>query len=85
MKTTRLSFLFIFLIYVLAIFVGLFTFLYTEGIEDILRFLIADVAATLIIYVFSVILKMRVFTIRIGVLFLLFYFLVLHSFMNPLV
>ena len=57
MKTTRLSFLFIFLIYVLAIFVGLFTFLYTEGIEDILRFLIADVAATLIIYVFSVILK----------------------------
>lgn len=57
MNTKGFSFALIFFIYAIAILVGVITFFYVTDYEDIYRFLIADVAATLVIYLFSIILK----------------------------
>lgn len=57
MNSRRFSFLLIFFMYITALFAGVLPFLYFDSIKDIYRFLIADVVATLVIYLFSVILK----------------------------
>ena len=57
MKRRGFSFLIIGLIYIVSISVGVITFLIFEDLPDIARFFVADVFATLVIYVCSLILK----------------------------
>ena len=57
MKRRGFSFFIIGLIYIVSISVGVITFLIFEDLPDIARFFVADVFATLVIYVCSLILK----------------------------
>ena len=57
MNSRRLSFILIFSIYMGALVVGIFVFIFLDQIEDIYRFFLADIAATLFIYLCSVCLK----------------------------
>lgn len=57
MNSKRLSFIVILLIYLVAICGGVVVFFSVDNILDIYRFFLADIAATLIIYLCSVILK----------------------------
>lgn len=57
MNSKRLSFIVILLIYIVAICGGVVVFFYVDNILDIYRFFLADIAATLIIYLCSVLLK----------------------------
>lgn len=57
MNSKRLSFIVILLIYIVAICGGVVVFFYVDNILDIYRFFLADLAATLIIYLCSVLLK----------------------------
>lgn len=57
MRSRKSSFIVILMIYVLAIMVGVYVFTRTPNWMFIYRFLLADVAATLIIYLFSLFLK----------------------------
>lgn len=57
MHSRKLSFLLIFFIYVVAVAFGVGIFYLTDSLSDIYRFFLADVSATLIIYLSSVILK----------------------------
>ncbi len=56
MSKRKQSFIWIFLIYLLAIGVGIFTFLMLD-FSLLLNVFLADVAATLVIWIFSLILK----------------------------
>ncbi len=51
------SMLVLLVLYIVAIFVGIITFLNLEGLSLIWRLLISDVAATLVIWIFSLIIK----------------------------
>lgn len=57
MKQRSMSFLWITIMYVVAILSGILTFLMLPDMVDIYRFLIADVVATLVIYLFSMLIK----------------------------
>lgn len=57
MNSKRLSFIVILLIYIVAICGGVVVFFYVDNILDIYRFFLADIAATLIIYLCSILLK----------------------------
>lgn len=57
MKTRRQSFLMIMVVYLLAITVGVIAFSQFNQILSIYRFLIADVVATLVVYIASILLK----------------------------
>jgi steroid 5-alpha reductase family enzyme len=57
MKTRGFSFFIIGLIYIVSISVGVITFLIFENLPDIARFFVADVCATLVIFICSLILK----------------------------
>lgn len=57
MNSKRLSFIVILLIYLVAICGGVVVFFSVDNILDIYRFFLADIAATLIIYLCSVLLK----------------------------
>lgn len=57
MNSKRLSFIVILTIYLFALLSGVLVFFYLDSINDIYRFFLADIAATLIIYLCSVFLK----------------------------
>jgi len=54
-KTTSLAI--VFLIYVFACFMGFLVFVLNSGMHLILSTLLADIAATLIVWIFGIILK----------------------------
>jgi len=57
MQKRGMSFIVIFILYILSITLGILTFIYLNQWPDIYRFLAADIVSTLLIYLFSVIIK----------------------------